>query len=399
MSCCVQIIIYQTINTESTMIKSDALTIPVTTLGYDFDIIINSWDNGLDGFRVYNDNHLEVMEGNLGLNLELLYAYTHGTEWLSQIPSYYISLSAEYGEYQYQMLWLAANSYTARQLLQQRCLLLALICDRYKTDNKQALKVVDMGQREILSHLGFDNSKSALKFLDKIQLSANLGQAMYLIRQYLEPENKQYLRFKHYQCINDFCVCLDEKIPVLTGTKLGISLSSEPLKKIWSTISYIRDTISLGLELEVTHPQYIVSNLTSYQQLIRLHDSWTQQRITLRNYRPINADEPYNIYLSDAPEYGIYAITNYDALLEESAVQQHCIVTYHPKIASQCYMAFSMDYSERLTIGIHCLPGGQGIYIDQIKGKKNSAPSEIASQIIHQWLHQQKLKSSSPNPL
>ena len=82
---------------------------------------------------------------------------------------------------------------------------------------------------------------------------------LYLIRQYLESKNKNYLRFKHYQCVNDFCVCLDEKIPALIGTKLGISLSSEPLKKIWSTISYIRDTISLGLKLEVTHPQYIVS--------------------------------------------------------------------------------------------------------------------------------------------
>ena len=372
------------------MIKPDALTIPVTMLGYDFDIIINSWENGFDGYRQYHDNRLEVMEGNLGVNLDLLYTYSQGSEWLAQIPSYYISLSATYGEYQYQILWLVAHSYAAKQLLQQRCLLLALICDHYKTDNEQALKVVNMGQREILSHLGLDNSKAALNFLDKIQFSPNLGQAMYLLRKYLAPEDKHYLRFKHYQCVNDFCVCLDEKISELTGTKLGIALSSEPLKNTWSTISYIRDTIALGHQLAIIGSDRIVSDLNDYDHLVRLHDNWTQQRIKLQDYRPSNADEGYHVCWADAPELGIYAIKNYDALLEESAQQQHCIVTYHEKIASQHYMAFSMHNHERLTIGINCLPGGKGMVIDQIRGKKNSTPSEIALQIIQQWFHRQK---------
>ncbi|WP_232573926.1 PcfJ domain-containing protein [Photobacterium phosphoreum] len=376
------------------MIKPDALTIPVTMLGYDFDIIINSWENGFDGYRQYHDNRLEVMEGNLGVNLDLLYTYSQGSEWLAQIPSYYISLSATYGEYQYQILWLVAHSYAAKQLLQQRCLLLVLICDHYKTDNEQALKVVNMGQREILSHLGLDNSKAALNFLDKIQFSPNLGQAIYLLRKYLAPGDKHYLRFKHYQCVNDFCIFLDEKISELTGTKLGIALSSESLKNTWSTISYIRDTIALGHQLAIIGSDRIVSDLNDYDHLVRLHDNWTQQRIKLQDCRPSNADEGYHVYWADAPELGIYAIKNYDALLEESAQQQHCIVAYHDRIASQHYMAFSMHNPERLTIGINCLPDGKGMVIDQIRGKKNSAPSEIALQIIQQWFHRQKTSNA-----
>lgn len=251
-----------------------------------------------------------------------------------------------------------------------------------------------MGQREILSHLGLDNSKAALKFLDKVQLSAKLGQALYLIRQYLNPKDMYYQRFKHYQSVNDFCVCLDEKIPTLTGTKLAVALSTEPLKNIWSIVGYIRDTISLGLDLDVMDHRYIVSNLTSYQQLIRLHDRWAQQRIKQRDNRPVNADEPYHIYLSDLPEYGIYTIKNYDELLDESAQQQHCIVTYHEKIITEHYMVFLMDNAERLTIGIQCLPGAKNMSIDQIRGKKNAKPTEASAQIIHQWFYQQKINIS-----
>lgn len=373
------------------MIKQCALTIPVTTLGFEYDIWLNSFDDGLDGYRIYPQQRIEPIEGNLGLSLDLLYSYTQGTEWLAQIPPYLISCSESYNEFQYQLLWLAANSTAAKQLLIQRCVLLALICNQYKTDNTQALQIAEMGQRDILAHLGLDNSKSALKFLDKLHLSPKMGQALHLIREYLSPQNKGYLRFKHYDHIDDFTIFVDRNLPMLTGTKLGIALSEQKPKNIWPTIGYIRDTLILGNDIGMGSPQRVIGNQRSYAQLVELHDRWTQTRISLKNHRPNDADIPYVIPLRDCPEQSIFAIRCYDILLKESAEQSHCVVSYHQRIAERRYVVFTMQFPQRLTIGIDCPADGKGAFIiDQIRGKRNSPPSELAMKIIYQWLEDQK---------
>ncbi|MCG3863984.1 MULTISPECIES: PcfJ domain-containing protein [unclassified Photobacterium] len=375
------------------MIKGGALTIPTTTLGYAFDIILNCWEQGFDGYRVYSSGDIEPLEGNLGLSLELLSEFTEGTEWLAQIPVDYITLSSNYSEYQYLILWLAANSRAASQLLQQRGILLALICDRYKIDKYQALKVAEMGQRSILSHFNLESSKAALRFLDKLKFSKTMGSAMYMIRLYLHPTDKLYLRFKHYERVNDFCFFVDRNMPELTGSKLGIALSKNKRRPDWPCMGYIFDTLMLGYEINIDTPNKRVGELSSYQALVELHNHWVQERIRLKESCPEDAHIPYDIPFDDCYEHGIYAVCTYGELLQESAEQEHCIMSYHRKIRAKTYSVFTKPYPKRVTIGISINKNSARPYaIDQVRGYRNRTASEETLKKIYQWFDKEVKK-------
>ena len=121
------------------------LTIQTTNLGFDYDIELHSWHQKLCAYRVFGTKSQELLEGGLGLGLNFITQFESGDEWLAQIPEQYISITDAFPEHQYQLLWLAANSEQAAQLLLMRPLLLVLICEQYPIDNEKALA---------LSHLG-----------------------------------------------------------------------------------------------------------------------------------------------------------------------------------------------------------------------------------------------------
>ncbi|MDR9827697.1 hypothetical protein RCJ22_19025 [Vibrio sp. FNV 38] len=151
--------------------QPQSVTIPTRSIGYSFDILINHWHERLTAYRCYKNGQRDEIEGGIGVGLNFVEEGPHKEAWLSNIPGHLLSNTERFPEHQYQMLWLAANSANAEQILQVRPLILAMICEHYPVDNQQALTVVELGQREILKHLGFAGTKAALKFIDKLELT------------------------------------------------------------------------------------------------------------------------------------------------------------------------------------------------------------------------------------
>ena len=202
------------------------LTIPTRTLGFDYDIEISDWSQKLVGFHVFEDGR-HPLDGGIGLSFNLVEQFDVNGRWLDSLPARYREITDDFPEYQYQMLWLAANTYEAAQLLELRPVILALICMKYSVDNKKALEISRLGQKRILVKLGLDGSKATLKFIDKLELHYNVGDELKHIVRILEPLQRRVLKFKHYSKVGYTALRLDQVHPFLTGSRLGIVMVEE----------------------------------------------------------------------------------------------------------------------------------------------------------------------------
>ena len=291
------------------------------------------------------------------------------------------------------MLWLAANTYEAAQLLELRPVILALICMKHSVDNKKALELSRLGQKRILAKLGLDGSKATLKFIDKLELNYNVGDELDHIVRILEPLQRRVLKFKHYSKVGYTALRLDQVHPFLTGSRLGIAMVEEGRLNAPSKMAMFQDAILLGQDLEMDDPLRAITSQNSFAMFEQLHDRWTEQRQLrrLEGNRPVDMDIPYPVPLLGNDN--IHPLTDYYDLEQEGVEQKHCIGVYHNRIMSDRYVVFRMLKPQRLTIGLRRVPSKAFPFeIDQICGKRNAPPSESARQVIHDWLEASKQK-------
>lgn len=366
------------------------LTIPTRTLGFDYDIEIRDWSQKLVGFHVFEDGR-RPLDGGIGLSLNLIEQFDVNGQWLDTLPARYRENTDNFPEYQYQMLWLAANTYEAAQLLELRPVILALICMKYSVDNQKALELSRLGQKKILAKLGLDSSKATLKFIDKLELHYNVGDELDHIVRILEPLQRRVLKFKHYSKVGYTALCLDQVHPFLTGSRLGIAMVEEGRLNSPSKMAMFQDAILLGQDLEIDDPLRSITSQNSFAMFEQLHDRWTEQRQMrrLEGNRPMDMDIPYPVPLLG--NENIQPITDYFDLENEGIEQKHCIGVYHNRIMSDRYVVFRMMKPQRLTIGLRRVPSKAFPFeIDQICGKRNAPPTEAARQVIHDWLEASK---------
>ena len=366
------------------------LTIPTRTLGFDYDIEIRDWSQKLVGFHVFEDGR-RPLDGGIGLSLNLIEQFDVNGRWLETLPARYREITDNFPEYQYQMLWLAANTYEAAQLLELRPVILALICMKYSVDNQKALELSRLGQKKILAKLGLDSSKATLKFIDKLELHYNVGDELDHIVRILEPLQRRVLKFKHYSKVGYTALRLDQVHPFLTGSRLGIAMVEEGRLNSPSKMAMFQDAILLGQDLEIDDPLRSITSQNSFAMFEQLHDRWTEQRQMrrLEGNRPMDMDIPYPVPLLG--NENIHPITDYFDLEKEGIEQKHCIGVYHNLIMSDRYVVFRMMKPQRLTIGLRRVPSKAFPFeIDQICGKRNAPPTEAARQVIHDWLEASK---------
>ncbi|CAH7188861.1 conserved hypothetical protein [Vibrio chagasii] len=366
------------------------LTIPTRTLGFDYDIEIRDWSQKLVGFHVFEDGR-RPLDGGIGLSLNLIEQFDVNGRWLETLPARYREITDNFPEYQYQMLWLAANTYEAAQLLELRPVILALICMKYSVDNQKALELSRLGQKKILAKLGLDSSKATLKFIDKLELHYNVGDELDHIVRILEPLQRRVLKFKHYSKVGYTALRLDQVHPFLTGSRLGIAMVEEGRLNSPSKMAMFQDAILLGRDLEIDDPLRSITSQNSFAMFEQLHDRWTEQRQMrrLEGNRPMDMDIPYPVPLLGNDN--IHPIMDYFDLEKEGIEQKHCIGVYHNRIMSDRYVVFRMMKPQRLTIGLRRVPSKAFPFeIDQICGKRNAPPTEAARQVIHDWLEASK---------
>ncbi|MEZ9103512.1 PcfJ domain-containing protein [Vibrio cyclitrophicus] len=368
------------------------LTIPTRTLGFDYDIEISDWSQKLAGFHVFEGDR-RPFDGGIGLSLNLVEQFDVDGRWLNSLPVRYREITDDFPEYQYQMLWLAANTYEAGQLLELRPVILALICMKYSVDNQKALALSRLGQKKILEKLGLDSSKATLKFIDKLELHYNVGDELDHIMRILEPLQRRVLKFKHYSKVGYTALRLDQVHPFLTGSRLGIAMVKEGRLNAPSKMAMFQDAILLGQDLEIGDPLRAITSQNSFAMFEQLHDRWTEQRQLrrLEGNRPMDKDIPYPVPLLGNDN--IHPLTDYYDLEREGIEQKHCIGVYHNRIMSDRYVVFRMLKPQRLTIGLRRVPSKAFPFeIDQICGKRNVQPSKSARQVIHDWLEESKHK-------
>lgn len=346
----------------------------------------------LVGFHVFEDGR-RPLDGGIGLSLNLIEQFDVNGRWLETLPARYREITDNFPEYQYQMLWLAANTYEAAQLLELRPVILALICMKYSVDNQKALELSRLGQKKILTKLGLDSSKATLKFIDKLELHYNVGDELDHIVRILEPLQRRVLKFKHYSKVGYTALRLDQVHPFLTGSRLGIAMVEEGRLNSPSKMAMFQDAILLGQDLEIDDPLRSITSQNSFAMFEQLHDRWTEQRQMrrLEGSRPMDMDMdiPYPVPLSGNDN--IHPIVDYFDLEKEGIEQKHCIGVYHNRIMSDRYVVFRMMKPQRLTIGLRRVPSKAFPFeIDQICGKRNAPPTEAARQVIHDWLEASK---------
>ncbi|MGR5419940.1 PcfJ domain-containing protein [Vibrio sp. PNB22_4_1] len=362
------------------------ITLPTTMLGFNYDIELEHWQKNLHGYRVFSDGKKVLLDGGLGISLNLLFGDSQYKTWFDSIPQHYLTASSAFAEYQYQMLWLAANCREAAQLLESRPILLALICAKYSVDNDAALELAKQGQREILALLGLDSSKAALKFIDKLALDFEYSSELKHVLKQLDAHFCRFKVFRHYKVVNYSALLLDHSHPFLTGTNLGRSIAEQRQSVYRNMMAYMSDTLRLGNAIGINDPVRHVERLSSVEDLIELHDAWVVRQIDLRfeAMRPERTEVPYPKCLADG--YGISQIVDFEDLCAEAKEQLHCIAVYQNRIAAGHYAAFRMRSPERMTIGISINPKKAFPYeVQQIAGYKNAVPSEESRRVVHEW--------------
>ncbi|PMH46565.1 hypothetical protein BCU68_00510 [Vibrio sp. 10N.286.49.B3] len=365
------------------------VTIPTTSIGYRYDVQISPWNEGFSAFRRYENGRLELIEGGVGVGLNFIQDDADKEQWLSTIPDGFLSKTGLLPEHQYQMLWLAANSDKAKDILAVRPLILALICERYPVDNSKALSVAELGQRQILDHLGFASTKAVLRFIDKLDLTYHRTSEIIYVMKMLDARTGYFKRFSHYSKVNFASLSLDHTHPFLTGTHLGRAIGQISYTTRLKITLCIEDTLRLGQALGVQAPMENIVNLTDYQSLVELHDEWVRRRNDMRieSTKPTDADIPYTKHLHETAS--ISQIVDYQELCKEGKDMLHCIAVYHNRIAQGRYAAFKLTHPERMTVGVTINDNNKFPYtIEQIYGLRNKVPSHETRTKVYEWLEQ-----------
>lgn len=251
------------------------LTVPTRDFGYKYDIEIQDWQHQLKAYRVFEDGK-QPLDGGLGLGFNLITPFDPSGDWLASIPSAYVEATENFEEYQYQILYLVANSTKAAQLLEKRPLLLVLLCHKYHVDSESALACCQLGQREILKAIGLSSRKSVLKFLDKLSLDYQQGDELRLILRLLKPETNRYLLFQQYYKVNYRMLRLDEVYPFLSGSRLGLALLGKTNEGKHKTLVILRETFLLAQKLEIAGAVEQIRQQKSFAGLNKLHDEWQE---------------------------------------------------------------------------------------------------------------------------
>lgn len=367
------------------------IVVPTAQLGLGYDLVILYTQGQLKSYRVYDDA-VEAVEGGIGMSLETLSLYDK-EGLVASLPQELVAQSRVGFEYQYQMICLAMQQKEAYDILMSRPILLALICHHYSYDNETALKLCRLGQKQILAELGFESSKSVLKFLSKLDLKDSSTNRFTLICQRITQGDPRYLTFRHYSVITYAALKLDQWFPMLTGSRLGKEISLQPLRAVRDRWPEFFDTVEMGRRLGVHNPLAVMKDLRSLEAIEQLHDRWTGRLNAHYNQtrlRPANADMPYPLQLKGLQNKHtncvIEPILNYDEIVKEGRELAHCIASYHNRALQGRYCVFRMLSPERVTIGVQVRIGQKPKFtIDQIRGYKNSSVSYETRQLVIKW--------------
>ena len=294
------------------------------------------------------------------------------------------------------LLRICASSERGRQLLHTQPILLWLAAPsllRHANGSPERLHdLLGLRRRELLTLACGRNSQSLIRILGKIiPPKAAQTQRELVLDILTSEENTKILRHKRdiswasLNVINRWKEHIADKV---IHSILASDMSAQEMETALASLEGIRkDTVRLGQALRITEAQRVVQTCASRQQLLHLHDLWTER---LNNMREFAKKAKLSAPFPPPPIPGnahIQPIITESMLLEEGRILRHCVGSYAASVRKgECYI-YRILHPERATLEIG--PNGQGgSALRQIKGYCNAKPGPGVMELVHQWLHQ-----------
>ncbi len=253
-----------------------SLKIATKDLGLDYDLELTSWPDGLNVYRIYNDGKRELVDENLGIDVNEIELLTGQQDWFKTIPQVYLDKVAPFNGIQHYMLWLAANSNVAGEILLGRPMILALLCKAYLLERQQALKVVNGGDEAVLQQLSLACDEDAFSFIDKLNLRFSTGSELGYVDEFLKADGAVRSQLKFHQQINDLLLMVAKFEPELLATEFAEYLSVVEVRNVWANVGIIRDAIRNAKLIYGDKAIEVVGNLASLDELKSLNKVWKE---------------------------------------------------------------------------------------------------------------------------
>jgi len=276
----------------------------------------------------------------------------------------------------------------ARELAEDSPLLFILMVDYARTqkmDRPAFARLIGCRRPVILDTLGFTGNKSLARLMRKLELSPLLPWELEDIEAVLtNPEFLALLRHHPNPHLNHLRFCHRMNEPFWPGMLSLIDRETSSLHMTW-VCRMVRDTINLAggnrqvlspvrsnMDLQDVHDRYV----------IRFNRSGPKQREDLAaELQQEHGDYPG---APVPPIEGIEPLASWQALLEEGADMHHCVGSYDIPVAEREVFIYRMTSPERLTISLESR--NHTWVIGEVRGRFNSAPSNLAMDILRQWV-------------
>lgn len=173
------------------------------------------------------------------------------------------------------------------------------------------------------------------------------------------------------------------------------SLGNEPQAQstdaYHSLVEYLTDTVQLGRQLKIMHPDRTVCGYTSIEKLKRIHDRWIHKMNECSAITKIGGVHeefpPPPIPGTDT----IIPICSVKELHAEGKAMHHCVFGHLPNILTGKAFVYKVLAPERATLMI--APSRYGGYrIEEISLACNVGPSQQTVRIAERWIKEINIK-------
>jgi hypothetical protein len=252
-----------------------------------------------------------------------------------------------------------------------------------------------MRQREILTLLGYPNSKAVVKLINKIQPASITADNWKSIISMLGTElAKDKTPLGHVSKINlgVMEIVVDPIASNAVGPKLLEAVANDHREKYRGRVVHmIRSALEMQEDIQVRRK---VAFFPDLQRLYDVHERVTGQY--KRRVRQLNDAELAAISGSfEAPPIAgipgkIEALTSPRELVDEGEIQGNCVASYAKKMITGKLYVYRVFGPERATLSI--VKKRSGWEIGELEAKFNSPASRETEDMVRDWLEQSQAR-------
>ena len=251
--------------------------------------------------------------------------------------------------------------------------------------------LVKKKRQQILCWLGYEGSRSMLRFFRKINLDW-YGEEDFVVIKKILQHSKLLKTLRYFPEISRVHLTATEKYIDLFQCKffrraiLGHTIGLSNLFSVWDT--YI-ETIQIGIILRKVGIHGTIARFRSVKQLNKLHDSWYQElnrqkatahhRKLLRKYGEFPKPPiPGNDH--------IVPIKSLNELAAEGKKMKNCLASYGERIYKKQSFVYRVLKPQRASVEINLL--NKPATINQLKLSRNREPNFQTKVFVMNWLQE-----------